>query len=306
MTPRLPASVSTTARPRRQKTAQEPAFFSAQISRARRFYLDLNPRPAQHLAVVCAGVEHCRPDYHLHRATFPYCSIEFVAHGAGWLRLGGRTWALAPGSVFAYAPAVAHDIRCDPGRPLIKYFLDFAGRRARGLLSAPAPGRLVQSSAPDEILRLFEDLIAAGLRPSPLQNRVCAAITEHLLLRVAETAVAPGTIDSLAFATYRRCRRYAEEHFLNLHSLADLASACGMDRAYLCRLFARFDHQSPYQYLTRLKMLEAAQQLQEPAALVKQVAARLGYPDPFQFSRVFHRVMGVSPRQFQRLHAAGH
>jgi AraC-like DNA-binding protein len=66
-------------------------------------------------------------------------------------------------------------------------------------------------------------------------------------------------------------------------------------------LFSRFDYESPYQYLTRLKMIHAAEQLQMPGALVKQVAGQLGFGDPFRFSRTFRRVLGVSPKKFAQL-----
>ena len=71
--------------------------------------------------------------------------------------------------------------------------------------------------------------------------------------------------------------------------------------AYLCRLFRRYDHQSPYLFLTRLKMNEAASQLQQPGALVKNVAADLGFSNPFHFSRVFKSIFGVAPGAFRNL-----
>jgi AraC-like DNA-binding protein len=36
--------------------------------------------------------------------------------------------------------------------------------------------------------------------------------------------------------------------------------------------------------------------------LVKQVAERAGFEDPFHFSRVFKRIQGISPAAFQRMH----
>ncbi len=74
-----------------------------------------------------------------------------------------------------------------------------------------------------------------------------------------------------------------------------------MNNAYLCRLFRRYDHQSPYQYLLRLKMNLAAEILQRPDALVKQVAEAIGFSDPFHFSRSFKTVFGLSPDAFRRL-----
>ena len=70
---------------------------------------------------------------------------------------------------------------------------------------------------------------------------------------------------------------------------------------FLCRLFSRFDNQSPYQYLMQLKMGAAAQRLQQEGTLVKQVAYELGFSDPFHFSRAFKKVFGLSPAAFRKL-----
>jgi AraC-like DNA-binding protein len=74
-----------------------------------------------------------------------------------------------------------------------------------------------------------------------------------------------------------------------------------VNNAYLCRLFRRYDHQSPYQYLLRLKMNHAAGRLKQPDALVKQVAEETGFADQFHFSRVFTSVFGLSPAAFRGL-----
>ena len=56
----------------RMTTRAQPDFFSAQISTAHRFYLEMNPPAAAELAVLCGGCEQCAPDYEIHRADFPY------------------------------------------------------------------------------------------------------------------------------------------------------------------------------------------------------------------------------------------
>ena len=50
----------------------------------------------------------------------------------------------------------------------------------------------------------------------------------------------------------------------------------------------------------RRKMHLAAELLQQPDILVKQVAAQLGFADPFHFSRTFKRVFGLSPDAFRQ------
>jgi AraC-like DNA-binding protein len=284
-------------------TAQ-PDFFSLQIAEARRFCLALTPPRKERLAVVCGGLEHCAPDYEIHRSTFPYWSLEFVAYGRGELTLAGESHRLAAGTVFSYGPGIAQDIVSDSRETLVKYFVDFAGREAETLLRryGPTPGQVFETSAPSAVLALFEEIITTALRGTPLTARLAAALLEQLILTVAETSIPQGTAETVAFVTYRRCRRHIEEHWARLANATQVARECGVDLAYLCRLFRRFDRRSPYQCLLRCRMSHAAERLLDPEASVKSVADALGFSDPFHFSRVFKRVMGLPPARFARLH----
>jgi AraC-like DNA-binding protein len=278
----------------------QPKFFSAQVSEARRFFLDLAPKPRSPLAVACGGCEHCAPDYRIDRKSFPFHSVEFVARGRGSVTLGGKTRPLAPGTVFSYGPAVSQRIRTDPSDTLVKYFVDFSGRDSLGLLRrcGLAPGTVAQTSSPSELLAVFDDLVRTGLGGSALAPRICAILLELLLHRSAETSLPPGAAPPPAFATYERCRRHIQSHYQRLGSVAQAAAECHVNSAYLCRLFRRFDRQTPYNFLTRAKMQRAVERLRTPGMMVKEVAAELGFSDPFQFSRAFKGVYGVSPREF--------
>ena len=104
-----------------------------------------------------------------------------------------------------------------------------------------------------------------------------------------------------AFSTYTRCRLYIESHYRILQTLDDISRGCHVDRAYLCRLFKRFDDQRPYQLLMRLKMNRATELLLQEDMMVKEVANDLGFADPYHFSRAFKRFIGVSPSRFVEL-----
>ena len=279
-----------------------PEFFSPQVAEARRFYLDLNPPKDQPLAVICGGCEQCTAEYAIHRASFPYYSLEFVARGQGTVRLQKRQYALQAGRLFCYGPGIRQQIATDPDQPLMKYFVDFAGTRARELVRAChlAPGRAIQVFAPHEIQAGFDELIRNGLKGTRFSARICATLLEFLVLKIAESQAPLEGIESQAFATYQQNRQHIQDHFERLRSLAQITQERHVNAAYLCRLFRRYDHQSPYQFLLRLKMNLAADELQKPGALVKQVAERVGFSDPFHFSRAFKSVFGLSPDVFRR------
>ena len=289
---------------RKSRPVGPPKFISTQVSDVRYYYLDLRPAPTPGITVVCGGREQCNPEYVISRRELTYLSIECVDQGRGEVRVARQTFRLQAGSVFSYAPGVAHTIRNDPKDPMVKYFVDFTGREAARLLHDSALRRgVVQLMAPGEILDIFEDLQRQGSADAPGSAAICAALVRLLILKITALAVPEREADARALATYQRCKRQIEQHFLSLRSLAQAARTCHVDQAYLCRLFRRFDHQTPYHYLLRLKMHRAAELLLGPDRLIKQVAEELGFSDPYHFSRVFKSVHRISPVQFIQ---AGH
>jgi AraC-like DNA-binding protein len=279
-----------------------PAFFSRQVRKARRFWLDL-PLSELPLAVAGGGHELCSPQYVVERPSFPYYSVELVVRGRGWLSLDGIGHELTVGTVFSYGPGVDHRIRTDPHGLLEKYFVDFTGPRAISILRdcGLPPGSAARVSSVGEVRDIFENLIRDGLRNTATANVLCAVLSEYLLIKLAELITPPGARPSPASATFQRCQQYIAAHFRRLRSLEQIADECDLDQAYLCRLFRRFGHAAPYQYLLRLKMNFAAEQLRDPKVLVKEVAANVGFQDPFHFSHAFKNVFGTSPDVFRRL-----
>lgn len=280
-----------------------PNFFSPHVRKAKRFSLDGMALPQAPLAVVGGGHEFCSRDYAIHRPNFPFYSVELVVRGRGWLTLDGARHALGSGMLFSYGPGMHHHMRTDTRDLLEKYFVDFTGPRAAHLLTENGltPGTAVRISSVGEVQDIFDKLIRDGSSRAETCSMLCSTLLEYLMIKLAELVVPAGAHPSPASATFQRCRQYIATHFRRLRSLEQIADECDIDRAYLCRLFRRFDHPAPYQYLLRLKMNFAAEQLRDPKMLVKEAAANVGFQDPFHFSHAFKNVLGTSPEIFRRL-----
>ena len=278
-------------------------LISSQVTGTRHFFLSLAPAKATRLAVALGGRERCNPDYEIRRGaySYPYHVLEYVAEGAGTVELDGTSHELRAGSVFAYAPATRCAMRTDPQRPMLKYFICFTGtsvrRRLRGTLVAP--GRVPTLAAHVEIRSVFEDVMREGQRTGELARAICAQLFDVLLLKI-EDAAQLGAHGDPAQQNFHRCKALIDAEAERLHTLREIAAEAGLEVSSVCRLFRRFQGTSPYQYLLRRKMNLAAAFLVESGGLVKGAAQRVGFADPYHFSRCFKAVLGVSPKELQR------
>lgn len=276
------------------------SFVSRQVESSRLFFLDA--AGDEGFQVVFGGFESCVADYRIDRTDFPWYCLEFVSRGAGTLCLAGASEELRPGSFFLYGPGLPHQIKSSAESPLVKYFVGFTGGGVQEFLERYeiSAGFISRCLKGEPIRRAFDTLIDRGVRKSGSARPLCALITQQLLLMCRDDATDLAKTDSLAFASYSRVKQFIEREYLQLRKLEEIAKACELDGPYLCRLFARFHDESPYQFLTRLRMVHASRILLESAATVKEVAAMLGFNDAFHFSRVFKSVHHAPPSRFRQ------
>lgn len=93
---------------------------------------------------------------------------------------------------------------------------------------------------------------------------------------------------------------YLKDHFAQPIDFAIVSSQYGFSGSYLTRIFHEKTGVTPQKYLIQYRMNQARWLLTDSKLSVQEVGARVGYPDPFHFSKVFKQNMSVSPAQYRR------
>jgi AraC-like DNA-binding protein len=99
---------------------------------------------------------------------------------------------------------------------------------------------------------------------------------------------------------------YMTQHLDRPLQVATLAAHVNISPSHFFALFKRRIGSAPMDYFTRLRMQRASRLLESSSLSVKEIAAQLGYEDPFYFSRVFKSVHGLAPSDFRCARRLGH
>jgi AraC-like DNA-binding protein len=83
-------------------------------------------------------------------------------------------------------------------------------------------------------------------------------------------------------------------------TLDELAARVGLSRTVLAERFRVAMGDTPLSYLRTVRMQKALSLLADTPYPLEKLAAEVGYQDAFSFSKVFKRVVGVSPKEFRR------
>ena len=100
--------------------------------------------------------------------------------------------------------------------------------------------------------------------------------------------------------TLLRLRTYLEMHHAERIRLRELAERVSLSPQYLCTLFKRHFGVSPIDYVIRQRLERAQYLLRNQNLAVGEVGRLVGYEDIFQFSKLFKKRFGQSPRSMRQ------
>lgn len=101
------------------------------------------------------------------------------------------------------------------------------------------------------------------------------------------------------YAPVRHAVAYLEQHYRHQFSRRQVAQAAGISGDHLSRLFHKELGLTLWEYLTRLRVQRAKEQLRHSGDSMQAVARAVGFRDRAYFSRVFRKVTGVAPHVYR-------
>jgi AraC family transcriptional regulator len=164
----------------------------------------------------------------------------------------------------------------------------------------PQPG--VQDPQLQSLITAMVAEVQAGCPAGRLYGEALSlAIAAHLLGRYSagkvKRSIVKGGLSNQQLATV------LELIHGNLRSdlgLADLAQAAYLSPCHFSLAFKRSVGMSPHQYVIRERINRARQLLAEGRLSIIEVANSVGFSNQSHFTETFHRVTGLTPRQFQQ------
>lgn len=184
-----------------------------------------------------------------------------------------------------------------------------AGPAAHVLLGPLPPAIVLRDGAVEtrperEAVRWALERMAGELREPRPGGAVSIAHLAHFLLvqimrcHLAEAPRGEGWLAALADPRLSAAVAAVHADPARAWTVRELAALARMSRTSFAVRFARVMGRSPIEYLTRWRMLVAADRLARTTAPVAGIAADVGYASESAFANAFKRVMGRTPRRY--------
>jgi len=103
----------------------------------------------------------------------------------------------------------------------------------------------------------------------------------------------------------KKAQEYIEDNVTEKITIEHLASRFAIGRRHFERRFKKATHNTPVEYMQRVKMEAAKKQLENSRKNVSEVMFEVGYSDTKAFRTVFKKITGLSPNDYKNKYNKG-
>lgn len=248
---------------------------------------------------------HAVNHYHSREARkYSYAVFLHCYDGEGWIKIGANKFILKAGDAFLFPPYVAHCYAASVERPWSIFWMHLSGNNVKELIQAiglntkQAPLHTVYS---EERNKLFHQILNTLSKGFSVPNLLHANL---VLPNYLSTFIAPESFTNLSPAPtnennyINKAIAYMHHHIEEQLSVELIAREIGVSCTVFFRTFKKSTGYPPIAYFNFLKTQKAVQLIHTRKYTISEIGSKIGIDDPYYFSRLFKKQMGVSPRQY--------
>ena len=239
-------------------------------------------------------VEQCAADKHRLSVIPTHSAIHYVFSGAGYF----NDERLTAGDGFLHLKDRLGTYYPDPNDPWCYGWMRVGGEESDHSLAEMGISALLDPPYTFHYTGL-ETVRAIMESYDPMGNMLYRAGVLRLIFSFhprAKTDAPRSQKEQLAFLAQNEI----ESGYATPTSVEQIAVRLRISPSYLRKVYGAVFGISPQAALMRLRMRRARELLESDETPIALVAASCGYEDPLQFSRIFHKYQGVSPRAYRK------
>lgn len=241
--------------------------------------------------------------------------LIYCIDGNGWYSLRGKTYQVASNQYFILPAGIPHEYGATEGERWTIYWVHFRGEHADIYAEGadkPQDVRVALNSNINNRNNIFEEILSTLHDGEGIEDLRYASSLLHYYLaslrylrQYRNTARYNTNHSNLSFSNNKNKEvvdaaiHFMKENIERRITLQDILDYVGYSSTHFSTLFKRQVGDSPLAYFNRLKIEQACHMLQTTNLHINQICYKVGIEDSLYFSRLFSKMMGMSPSDYR-------
>lgn len=230
--------------------------------------------------------------------------LIYCIEGSGWVQIAETRLSVSSGEFFVVPAKTPHFYAANKDNEWTIYWIHYKGKvldKVTNLLLKELNGYKSAVSYSENRIKLFEEIYSNLERGYSIDNlryaNLCLSyFLSSFLFKDKFDIVAPvGTRDVAGIAI-----DYMQKHINQMLTLNEIALSVNLSVSHLAAIFHKRTGFAPIEYFNHLKIQKASQYLQFTQDRVNEISNKLGIQDSYYFSRLFKKLMGISPIEYRK------
>ncbi|MDE7219022.1 MAG: AraC family transcriptional regulator, partial [Oscillospiraceae bacterium] len=211
---------------------------------------------------------------------------------------------LSAGQGFLICPGQVNTYCADEEQPWKYVWVEFDGLRAADYLDAAGLGQSQPVYRP-QTPPAGEELRDRMLYIANHANASSLHLVGHLCLFLDELVQSSATRREKPNGPLRdfyiqEAVAFIQQNYQRDITVEEIAGICKLNRSYFSKLFKDVIGCTPQEFIIRLRLTKAAEQMRSTNDAIGDIARRCGYPNQLHFSQAFKKRYGLSPREWRK------
>lgn len=224
--------------------------------------------------------------------------LLYCVSGVGYVQVNEKKSKLTEKTAICIPKNTPHQYYADNNLPWSIYWLHFSLDKEKLYPFSEGKISILTQERHTLIERDFLQLFSLCEKEYQLSNAIC--ISQLLLLLLSKIYfLADFQVTDQQNILLDKGIRYLNDHLKETITLNDLSKHLKISVSYVSLIFHKYLKKGPIDYLIDLRMELACKLLRTSELKTYEIAKKVGYLDPYYFSRLFKKKIGLSPKDFK-------
>lgn len=234
-----------------------------------------------------------------------YYILIYCTSGEGWCNIADKEFSIKENQYIILPPNTPYSFGANASNPWTIYWIHFKGALAPSFFNPPVSPRQILPESDSRLqdrIQLFEEIYANLELSFQSDHYSYAGICLFHFLGSFKFVdqfrrIRNKNITEKGFS--ERVIYYMRENVENNLTLDHIAKHFNLSPSHFSARFQQETKQSPIKYFITLKIEKACQYIELSDMKISEVFPILGFQDGAYFSRMFTKIMGISPTKYR-------